>query len=574
MGVFTLLKKYRIAAILCAITTLAFALRMIYFGDATFGYDQARDAFVGTAIFTHDHIKLLGPSSDVKGLFHGSLYWYLTAPFYFFSKGDPLYARMFLVVVNLLNIFFIYFISKKLFKNTFVAVTSAFLFAVSFEAVQYARWISNPSMALLTVAGFYWGLWLTIHKKPYGVGIMLLGAAASMQFEIFLVYLSLFFLFALGYYLSKAKLKTLFTKANYYLTGGALLLYAPFIIAELKFKFQATMGLLGFFTHGNSEVKDANFFYGKLVRFIESLYGNIHANIINFDLRYATGFFIALALFILWIILSKRKERGVIIFLFLWLISPGLFYIFEKNNSYFLNIGNIYPLLMLTSFALWTLVNKLPQYLRIILVVLVLGTITLSNGHLIVANNKHGETLLSVQTNITLSGEKEALDWMYSQSSGQPFSFNAITNPLFVNTTWSYLFDWYGRGRYGYVPSWFGYPQTGNYGDAVVYSPNTEKEGRLHFLIIEPITGIPFEHILGYRRFEDQRSTLLESKKIEGFVVEKRVMKNTKHFSREEMSSMIPPDLLKLDPKELKGLIIPGNLRDFYFSGSRPSRDR
>lgn len=572
MGVFTLLKKHRIGIILFAITILAFILRMIYFGDATFGYDQARDAFVGTAIFTRDHIKILGPSSDIKGLFHGSLYWYLTAPFYYFSHGDPLYARMFLVIVNLANIFFIYFFSKKLFRNTFVALTSAFLFAVSFEAVQYARWISNPSMALLTVAGFYWGLWLTISRKPYGVGLMFLAAAASMQFEIFLVYLSVFSVFGLGYYLTKAKLKTLIIKANYYLFGGALLLYAPFGIAELKFKFQAMKGLLSFFTHGSSEVKDANFLFAKLARFIDSLYGNISANIINFNLWYATGFFAILSLFVLWTVLSKRKKRGVVIFLFLWMISPGLFYIFEKNNSYFLNIGNIYPLIMLTSFALWSLIKKIPRALQVIIAVAVLGTILLSNGHLIVENNKHGETLLSVQTNITLSGEKEALDWMYTQSNGKPFSVNAVTNPLFINTTWAYLFDWYGKGKYGYMPSWFGYPQTGNYGDGVVYSPETEKAGRLHFLIIEPITGIPFEHILAYRRLEDQRSTLLETRKIEGFVVEKRVMKNTDHFERDELMKLVPPDLLKLDKNELKGLILPTNLKDFYFSGSQSSR--
>src|SRR3990167_2344087 len=207
-------KKYFSPVTLFIIFMVGILLRFAFFESATFGYDQARDAFASIGIFGDDPIKIQGPTTDIKGLFHGPLYWYLTAPFYFFSGGDPLAARLILVMINVLSIFFIFHFSKELFKNTTMALISAFLFAVSFEAVQYSRWLSNPPPALLTIAIFYYGLWLSLQKKSIGIGLMFLGLALSVQFQFFLVYLVPFFLVGAVSFLRKSKFSKLFSKTN------------------------------------------------------------------------------------------------------------------------------------------------------------------------------------------------------------------------------------------------------------------------------------------------------------------------------------------------------------------------
>jgi len=78
-------KKYFSPVTLFIIFMVGILLRFAFFESATFGYDQARDAFASIGIFGDDPIKIQGPTTDIKGLFHGPLYWYLTAPFYFFS---------------------------------------------------------------------------------------------------------------------------------------------------------------------------------------------------------------------------------------------------------------------------------------------------------------------------------------------------------------------------------------------------------------------------------------------------------------------------------------------------------
>jgi len=111
----------------------------------------------------------------------------------------------------------------------------------------------------------------------------------------------------------------------------------------------------------------------------------------------------------------------------------------------------------------------------------------LANLSHIITVNSTGKTEFAIQTTMTLKNELAAIDYIYAQSEGQPFSFSSITAPLNINTTWSYLFNWYGRNTYGYLPSWHGPDQAGQVGD------NLSRPGPTHryFLIIEPSQGLP-----------------------------------------------------------------------------------
>ena len=542
------LKKHWVKIVLFLILIVGLVLRFIHFENTTFGYDQARDALVARRMFIDDPIKIQGPTTDIPGLFHGALYWYLIAPFYFFAKGDPLGPKVFLTVLNLLNVFFIFFFSKKLFGKTSVALISAFIFAVSLEAIQYGRWLSNPSPALLSIAVFYYGVWLALNKKPLGIGLMLLGLSVSMQLQAFLAYLSLFFIFTTIHYLKSSSIKTLFTRANVVLTGLALFFFTPYLISELKFKFQASKAFLGFLTKSEGEVKDPFFILQKLNRFIDSLVTNVSYNIVDFSRLVSTITLVLIVLFAIWIIIKSKKERGRVVFLILWLLSPGLIYVLEKNNSYFLNIGNIYPLIILTALMIEGLTSKLSKTLRILAVAFFLGVIAISNISFAIQNNKTGESLFSVQNSINLADEKKMIDWMYGEAGGKPFSVNSVTNPLFTNTNWSYLFEWYGRGKYGYMPIWAGYPQDGVFGAEIQFAKKPLQPGLVHFLIIEPSTGIPHEYILAYRVYEHNRGRLVESRQFGEFSIEKRILEKNTHFLRDDLVKYLPNQDTLLKP--------------------------
>ena len=90
--------------ILFAIILLAFLVRGLYLprGALTFGYDQARDAFVAQEIVNGD-LKILGPPASTPGLYHGVFYYYLIAPAYLVGQGNPLIAAYWIALLNALG---------------------------------------------------------------------------------------------------------------------------------------------------------------------------------------------------------------------------------------------------------------------------------------------------------------------------------------------------------------------------------------------------------------------------------------------------------------------------------------
>lgn len=81
-----LIKDYWLLGI---IFLLAVIIRFLYFpNNIYFAFDQARDAFVVQELL-QGNLRLVGPTTLIEGLFHGALYYYIFAPFYFFGGGNP-----------------------------------------------------------------------------------------------------------------------------------------------------------------------------------------------------------------------------------------------------------------------------------------------------------------------------------------------------------------------------------------------------------------------------------------------------------------------------------------------------
>lgn len=516
---------------------LGLILRFIYLDHITFGYDQARDAFAALDIWHGDPIKIIGPTTDIKGLFHGPLYWYLISPFYYFFNQNPIAVRVFLILTNITGIFILFFIALKLFQNVTIAYISAFIFAVSYEAVGYSRWLSNPSFALLTIPFFFYGFWLTLNKKNSGFSLIVCMWALSVQFQFFLAYLAILIIVAFVRLYGK-NIKRLFavTKKDIFFYALSLFFLSSFVMAEFQFKFQGMKAFLNFFTQHT----DDPVFKLKIMRFIQSL-TEVIGNTINSQFKpLSIIILVFLTGYMIYGLVVNKKNKKEILFLYLWFISPYLIYPFERNNSYFLNIGNIYPLILLTSIIIYEFSIHFKK-LKYLIIATILFFIFMGNIKLILTNNKNGDVLFSVQKNMHLVDEKKVLDYLYTENNKKEFYVNTVTNPLFTNTTWSYLFDWYGKSMYGYMPIWYGYPQDGTYGEHVVYNKLTNQINKTLYLIIEPSIGIPLEYISGYITFENLRSKKISEKKFGKFIVEKRVLKNNRYFSLEELFEIVKP---------------------------------
>jgi hypothetical protein len=102
-----------------------------------------------------------------------------------------------------------------------------------------------------------------------------------------------------------------------------------------------------------------------------------------------------------------------------------------------------------------------------------------------------------------------------------PFSVKALTVPLSINTTWSYLFEWYGKEKYGILPVWSekpaeGFPGNLSYSTSRSVLPNTQ------FVIIEPLNGIWRGDIETFFSEESYFTKVIEEKEFGTIVVQKR----------------------------------------------------
>lgn len=488
-------------------------VRFLYFpSNIYFGFDQARDAYAVLDILK-GHLKIIGPTTSTPGFFHGVLYYYIFAPFYFLAKGSPIGVGGFLRVTNVLGIVIIFFISRNLF-NKKIGLIAAWLFAISFEQTQYALFLNHPSLAVISILIFYLGLsQLFFQNKKIGFLITMIGLGLSIQFELVLLYL-LGVLLVLGMYFHKSFL-LLNKKAIIYGLIALTILLSSFIAAEIKFRLINTHNIKA--VTGTSGTN----FFSTIPRNIALISNRaVHDNLFAGD-QFLNLVTLTLTAVLVYLFVKSRNFRSKLFFLAIWFCGGFVMYLHDTSASplYYYSVGASSSLLIFVSLLISKLLSNRRSY---IIGWVVLIAITLSNLQLIRTQNPKGPLpTINVQTKMLLLDEKKVLDYIYQKASSQPFAVNALTMPYNVNTTWSYLFSWYGQQRYGYKPVWGGDAAEGFPGSLIVNkSRSTLPE--LKFLIIEPTRGIAPWIIDDFMRQENYFTKVNIEKQIGGFIVQER----------------------------------------------------
>lgn len=508
----------KIKFILFFIFILALSLRFLYFPDNIyFGFDQARDAFISQSILRGD-FKLIGPPTTFEGLFHGPLYYYIYAPIYWIGGGDPSFAAGSLRIFNAAGIILIFALATLLF-NKYVGLISAYLYAVSFEQTQFSMYFNHPSFGVISILTLFLGLSFFIFgKKDFGLIIALLGLGLSIQFEFILTYLVVtFFIICLFFRKSFYSISPKITLTAIIIF---LLTISTFIIAEIKFGFRSIHSIFQLLFEGPEKslteiIQMYLFEMGQVIKF--SLTG------ID-QLRLVTGF-ILLVLF-LFLLFSKVKKQ--IIFLGIWFFSGIIIYLISGGGSlnvdiiqYHPNVGISLSLIIFVSYIIYIIGKRGNYFIAIMIITL----ISLANFYLMQKINPKGSMPeINAQSSMLLSDEKKVIDYIYIQSEDKPFSVKAVTLPFYINTTWSYLFEWYGAKNYGYLPVWGGKNALGYPGNLQIMEAQ-DKLPEKRFLIIEPIRGIPIHLINDFLKEESYFTSLQSVKEIGNFKVQKRVVR-------------------------------------------------
>lgn len=442
--------KLKINFLLVALISIGVLLRLWNLNtDLLFHRDQGLHSLDIWNLW-HDHsFKLLGPPSDVDGLYHAPIYYWIMTPAYFISGGDPFVASAFQILLEAFSLFFLFSAIEKLFNRKTAYLTVVF-YLFSYGLISYSRWLVNvtPIFPIVNFLLFF----LTSKKQAWWHPLLtsfLVGVATQCDAAVgIFLYPFLFWL-----YRSNLNIKTvLFLLIGFFLPASPLLLF------ELRHNFVITKATLNFSSNNN-----------------QGLGFSLRVLIINFKtLLTQTNYLLSFpkvatssAIFI-WGLFSvfKLKERNFIyIYLLFFFLSLSLF----QRGAHGFFLVPLFPLIIACTVHGLT---KLPKP-AFILICVYLTFLNFSQYHNLYQPNN---ALIPIgdANIITLQDRKNIIDWVYQKSNGKPFSYWTYTLPYYQEYAFDYILVWYAKPKYGYLPE-----KTSS------FSPGDLKESQYFFNIYE-----------------------------------------------------------------------------------------
>lgn len=492
-------KHKKVTLFLLSVFVLALVLRFLFFPSNTqFAYDHARDAFIAQQVLEGE-FKIIGPPTTANpNLNHGALFYYIAGPIYWLFGGNPEGLSLFLRLYNAIGVFIIFAIGTAV-ANKPIGLLSAFLYAISFEQTQYSLFMGHPTMAVLTTLLFYLGFALLIFQKnSWGLVLAAIGFGLSLQFHFgLLTFAPLFIIYPLIFrkHLPKIPLRIFL-----FSIVGLALTTITFILAELKYNFRMLNGLISLFSEKTGDTTSL-LVKGENIYVVINRYFTDNLFVFSF---LGMGLIILGVLF--FIVLKQKSSRSAGIFLLIWFLWGLVPYYLANSQTYYYSVGTSISILILAAFLINAALRK-NMYVGLAILVL----IVVSNLQLISVHNPLGpRSEITSQDGMLLKDEKAIIDYTYKKANGQPFAVNALTIPYTINTTWSYLYDWYGKKTYGYVPVWGGSHADG-YHTALAVNTARSTLPDARFLILEQSTGLPGYLMEAFLREENTYTVIIST---------------------------------------------------------------
>ena len=498
-------KRYLQLLLICIVGIIIVTSYSAYF-QTTFGYDMARDAFHAHDILFKYDFMILGPGTDIPGLNHGVLWFYILVIPYLIARQDPQFAVIPFIILSIATIPFVWLLAERLFKNKTVSIIGTVLYGFSPLVVALASWMSNPILCLYVTPP----LLLVIHsflEKPTIKKGLLIGIFYGILIQSQLA--NLLFLATIPLFLVFFRVKPSIKVSLSFLLGLFVTL-SSYLAVEMSFHWRGVFGLLAFLKNHHSGGPKWQFIADKILEFF---------NLTVFPFS-PTLIVVCIIFLFIFLIKAFKKERKSLTFLSIWLSNILLFTYFDTgvSHSSFVFIPSIAAGVLLVTYILVMSIRS-----RYILTIIVAGIIVLQIKT-VISWQKNEFSPAAIQRSNTAYRYKAVVDYTYNTSQGQKFTIISITNPLYINTTWAYLYEFYGKKKYGYEPFWGGKGQVGYPGN-LTEKPFSTKD---RYLIIESTIGVPSIYVTKIIYEEDRVSDIIEVKKFGDVIVQKRVLVQNK----------------------------------------------
>lgn len=478
--------------VIFGILLLAFVLRVLWLPhNLFFGFEQGRDLLAVHGIVNFEDLRLIGPKTDLDGVFHGALSYYLLVPLFMIAGGDPFWIIVFLITLNVLSIVFLYKATYLLLGRR-VALFSVIFYALSYSSIIYSRWLSNPNLIPALAIGIFYSLvkarydsrFLVLVASLWAVVFHLsLASAVTLLLPIFLF----IFLCRINIPIRVLILSLI----------SILLIFSPYVLFELRHNFILTQGLQKLIQTNASGVDR----WGAFDQFSNEVVDNI------MPIHRST------ALILFWVILTLSswfsvKNKYNLLLRNKTVLTPLIFLFFPPLLFFLLGVRPLRHIYITTpvflSIVLAIVVSNLLEKKRylgyILFIVVVLGNLWAIMA--LLPESKSNFLQRSQRT--YLGDEMKLIDYVYKDAASQPFSYEYYSIPYWKKEAWEYLFLWYGQSKYRYLPK--------------------EERTEIFYVLIEPDEGQPLYQKTWYEGL-NKDSILVSSFTSGKLKAEKREMK-------------------------------------------------
>lgn len=505
------------------ITVFALATAIVHLQtQLVFGFDQARDAFSAYAIWHNFDLKILGPTTDIPGVFHGVLWYYFLALAYFLGR-TPQNAALLSLLMVFFSVPFVGLLTQKLFKNIKLTILVVALYVLSPLFQIFSRWLSNPSLALLITPLLLLSLWSYLTRPSIKSSLfsgLMFGALiqANFAYGIMLLIVPIY----LWFFHSRPKL---FEAGAF--AFGLLVATTSFLAGEIKFGGQSVLAIANFLSKEGANPSASTV----VLNLFDRIFNALAITVLPWP-KLVAIIFLAFLVFT-----PRRQSKSAnsqpLAFLLIWLFGYVIFQMFSSAvvGSAFILATFVLPVCVL--FA-WLLIRS--RFAVLVIFIFAVQILTIFQWA------KNSFSPISVQRAMFITDEEKLVDYTYEQAKNQPFIIMTITNPLYINTTWAYLYQFYGQPKYKYLPFWAGPDQAGYLGNL----PQKPFGENLRYLIIEDTSSITEFYVAKIIYEEDKVSDIVEQKSFGTFRVQKRIFHlNKGPITLPEALHYVSPDLLK-----------------------------
>lgn len=445
------IKKEIISLILIILVGTYLRLIGVLTNSFAFTYDVGRDMLAVYNIVHFHKIPLIGAilggaSSAGFGVFYGPWWYYFLTPFFIIFSGNPQGIALVMAIIGILSIVLGFIVGEKI-GGKFLGLTIAGLISVSPNLISLSSQIWNPNISplfiLLTLISIYKIFTQDRNDKYYFfVGFLL---AFIMDLEIIFG-----ILMAVGIIISLAiilKNKLSFRKI-FFSFFGALIIFLPRIIFDVRHQFLMTKSILSLVFGNNSPHQSGQFVNILTERLIAML------NLFTSTLSNGNNFIgLIIILFILMSCYLIFKQKNILLKYFTF-ISYVVILIFIIGTVFLSHdvwphylVGLPIFFILLFSISILVLGQKLKTYKPSLIILTVVIILNLNPVSLFENFSKP----LWVGDASVYRNQLEAVDYVYKQANGKEFKYVVYTPPLF-DYTYQYLFIWYGPNKYHYLP--------------------------------------------------------------------------------------------------------------------------